>query len=124
VLACQSKTSHMSSEIKISVSYSDSLNLENLDGRLLLILADSKDEEPRFQVAYDLKAQPIFGKNVDNLKPNEKIEFSNYDFGFPYESLSDIKPGEYYVQAVLHIYETFNLSTGQTVKLPMDNGEG
>lgn len=124
VLACQSKTPHMSSEIKISVSYSDSLNLENLDGRLLLILADSKDEEPRFQVAYDLKAQPIFGKNVDNLKPNENIEFSNDDFGFPYESLSDIKPGEYYVQAVLHIYETFNLSTGQTVKLPMDNGEG
>ena len=27
-------------------------------------------------------------------------------------------------QALLHIYETFELSTGHTVKLPMDRGEG
>jgi hypothetical protein len=114
----------MTPEINISVTYSDSLHLDNLDGRLLLILADSEETEPRFQVAYDLKAQPIFGKNVDALKPNENVVFSNTDFGFPYESLSDIKPGTYHVQAVLHRYETFNLSTGQTVKLPMDNGEG
>src|SRR5690554_197245 len=124
VLACQSKTSDMSSKINISVSYSDTLNLDSLDGRLLLVLADSHEVEPRFQVAYDLKAQPIFGKNVDHLKPNEPIMFSEDDFGFPYESLSDLKPGTYYVQAVLHIYDTFNLSTGHTVKLPMDRGEG
>lgn len=124
VLACQSKTSDMSSKINISVSYSDTLNLDSLDGRLLLVLADSHEVEPRFQVAYDLKAQPIFGKNVDHLKPNEPIVFSEDDFGFPYESLSDLKPGTYYVQAVLHIYDTFNLSTGHTVKLPMDRGEG
>ena len=35
-----------------------------------------------------------------------------------------MKPGDYYIQAVLHVYETFNLATGQVVKLPMDNGEG
>ncbi len=33
-------------------------------------------------------------------------------------------PGEYNVQALLHVYETFDLSSGHTVKLPMDNGEG
>ena len=35
-----------------------------------------------------------------------------------------MKPGEYYVQAVLHRYETFHRSDGHTVKLPMDRGEG
>ena len=35
-----------------------------------------------------------------------------------------MKPGKYWVQALLHTYETFDLSTGHTVKLPMDNGEG
>jgi hypothetical protein len=38
--------------------------------------------------------------------------------------LKDLKPGEYYIQALLHVYETFNLETGHTVKLPMNNGEG
>ncbi|NNM23474.1 MAG: hypothetical protein HKO54_07955, partial [Flavobacteriaceae bacterium] len=32
--------------------------------------------------------------------------------------------GEYNAQALLHTYESFNLSTGHSVKLPMDNGEG
>jgi hypothetical protein len=35
-----------------------------------------------------------------------------------------IPPGQYYAQAVLHKYETFNLANGKTVKLPMDQGEG
>ena len=38
--------------------------------------------------------------------------------------LAHVPAGEYWVQAVLHKYETFNLSTGHTVKLPMDRGEG
>ena len=33
-------------------------------------------------------------------------------------------PGEYYVQALLHRYETFHRADGKTVKLPMDRGEG
>ncbi|MGC1090721.1 MAG: hypothetical protein WA894_19965, partial [Candidatus Acidiferrum sp.] len=38
--------------------------------------------------------------------------------------LRDVPPGEYYVQAVLHRYETFHRADGYTVKLPMDRGEG
>ncbi len=45
-------------------------------------------------------------------------------FGYPLERLSDVPAGDYYVQVLLHKYETFHLQTGQTVKLPMDRGEG
>ena len=38
--------------------------------------------------------------------------------------LEEIPPGEYWVQGLLHIYETFARSDGHTVKLPMDRGEG
>ena len=124
LFACNSTSTKTSAENIIEVSFSDAVNTQSLDGRLLLIFADDKDVEPRFQVSERLDAQPIFGRNVENLKPNEKVTFNDSVFGFPYESLSQIKQGEYYVQAVLHVYETFNLSTGQTVKLPMDNGEG
>ena len=45
-------------------------------------------------------------------------------FGYPVRTLSDLKPGDYWVQALLHRYETFKRSDGHTVKLPMDRGEG
>jgi hypothetical protein len=39
-------------------------------------------------------------------------------------SLLDIPSGEYQVQALVHLYETFHRSDGHIVKLPMDRGEG
>lgn len=126
ILVCNRDTKYNETieKIAINVSYADSINKKALDGRLLLIFADNATTEPRLQVSAGLNAQPIFGLNVDDLKPNEKVIFDETIFGFPYESISQLKPGDYYVQAVLHVYETFNLATGQTVKLPMDNGEG
>jgi hypothetical protein len=38
--------------------------------------------------------------------------------------MAQLKPGEYHVQALLHRYETFRLSDGRVLKLPMDRGEG
>ena len=71
-----------------------------------------------------MNTQVIFGMNVENHIPGQKIQFDNKALGFPLEQLSEIKEGDYYVQALLHVYETFELSSGHTVKLPMDNGEG
>ncbi|MEB8344916.1 alpha/beta hydrolase-fold protein [Flavobacteriaceae bacterium KMM 6898] len=121
--SCQSNK-EVSTPIAVSVTFSDAVGAEKMDGRLLLMLANNDKTEPRFQINDGLKAQLIYGKNVDGMAPNEKIVFDGKDFGFPIASMADIPPGDYYVQALLHKYETFNLSTGQTVKLPMDNGEG
>lgn len=112
------------SKLIFSVGLSNGLAAKNFDGRLLLILADNNNSEPRFQVSEGLQAQPVFGLNVEDWSGNKTFNFDDSIFGFPYERLSELKPGDYYVQAVLHVYETFNLSTGQQVKLPMDNGEG
>ena len=108
----------------IKVSFSDSVSEESLDGRLLLMFASDETKEPRFQISASLNAQPIFGMDVEGMEPNQRKTFDNSVFGFPYANLSELPEGEYYVQALLHIYETFDLSTGHTVKLPMDNGEG
>ncbi|MFH6769988.1 alpha/beta hydrolase-fold protein [Gaetbulibacter aquiaggeris] len=111
-------------KLTVNVVLSDSLSAKQLDGRLLLIFSDNNDSEPRFQVGEGLNAQPIFGINVENWSGEREFSFDDSVFGFPYDQLSKIKPGDYYIQAVLHVYETFKLSTGQEVKLPMDNGEG
>ena len=111
-------------EVIIEVSFSESTGLKALDGRLLLMLSNNNEKEPRFQISDGPKGQLIFGKNVDGLKSGETIQFNSEDFGFPLESLAEVPSGDYHIQALLHTYETFNLSTGHTVKLPMDNGEG
>ncbi|MBT8219119.1 MAG: hypothetical protein KJP00_04815 [Bacteroidia bacterium] len=118
--SCSNKTS----EVQVQVSFSSELGDTTFDGRLLLMLSTNDEAEPRFQISEGLSGQLIFGQNVEGLTAGQQIVFDNDIFGYPYESLKDIPPGDYYVQALLHTYETFDLSTGHQVKLPMDNGEG
>ena len=66
----------------------------------------------------------MFGMDVDGMKPGQTVVVDDSANGYPIRNLRDVPPGEYYVQAVLHRYETFHRSDGHTVKLPMDRGEG
>ena len=111
-------------KVAIAVSFDETASEQTYDGRLLLMLSTDDSREPRFQINAGLKTQIIFGMDVENMKPGQSLVFDESIFGFPYKSLSEIPPGEYTVQALLHTYETFMLSTGHEVKLPMDNGEG
>ena len=120
---CQS-AEEKTSDITFKVSFSDNISSRAQDGRLLLMLSTNNEDEPRFQINSGLTTQVIFGMNVNEMAPNDEQTFDASGHGFPYASLAELPPGEYWVQALLHIYETFNLSTGHTVKLPMDNGEG
>ena len=106
------------------VSFSADASADALDGRVILILATDDDSEPRFQVSSGVNAAQIFGATAHGLEPGEDITIDDSVFGYPIDSLADVADGEYVVQAVLHKYDTFNLSVGKTVKLPMDQGEG
>jgi len=114
--------------MKIHVSFADAVYGAPVDGRVIVIIADkgTGDDvaEPRLRVAAGVKAVQVFGVNVDDLAPGARATVDAKTFGYPIESLTDLPPGEYVVQAVLHKYETFDLSTGHTVKLPIDRGEG
>ena len=121
--SCQNSGANRKSP-QVVIEISDSLEMEAADGRLLLMFSTNSEQEPRFQITENTNTQIIFGMNVEGLKPGEKLVFDGQAQGYPIEGLSDLEPGTYHVQALLHIYETFNLSTGHTVKLPMDNGEG
>lgn len=107
-----------------SVTFSSDASTDALDGRIILILSKDDGSEPRFQVRPGVNAVQIFGVTVDGLQPGEAVRFDETVFGYPHDSLADLPPGDYYVQALLHKYDTFNLANGLTVKLPMDQGEG
>jgi hypothetical protein len=109
---------------KFSVSFPRERSAAPLDGRLLLLLSTDSSAEPRTQINDTTKTQMVFGMDVEGLAPGQAVVVDESAFGYPVRSLARVKPGEYYVQALLHRYETFHRSDGHTVKLPMDRGEG
>jgi len=97
---------------------------EPLGGRVLLVISRRGDTEPRFQVGDGATAQQIFGVDVDGLAPGAPAVIDGRVFGYPRASLDDVHAGDYWVQAILHRYETFRRADGRVVELPMDRGEG
>ncbi len=96
-----------------------------LDGRVLLLVSSDDSKEPRFLISdTSLESQQVFGVDVDGWKAGQEALFDKSVLGYPAESLGEIKPGTYAVQALLHKYETFRRADGHVVKLPMDRGEG
>ena len=94
------------------------------DGRLLLLVSKDAGGEPRFQINDGATTQQAFGLDVEGWKGSEPAVFDAAALGYPLDSLRDVPPGEYTVQALLHRYETFHRADGHVVKLPMDRGEG
>jgi hypothetical protein len=95
-----------------------------MDGRMFLLISSNDKAEPRFHISDDPGTQLVYGMDIEGMQGMDIVTFQGHDFGYPLEKLSDLPAGDYYVQGLFHVYETFNLSTGHTVKLPMDNGEG
>ncbi|MBL0025725.1 MAG: alpha/beta hydrolase-fold protein [Saprospiraceae bacterium] len=123
LFSCNSTESHKN-KYELSVSIPDSLSEGITDGRLILMFSKNSDKEPRFEISDGPGTQIAFGINVENLKKGEKMTFTGDEFGYPLQSMSEVPEGEYFIQVVFHKYETFHLATGNTVKLPMDRGEG
>jgi hypothetical protein len=110
---------------EFSVTLPHESSTEPLDGRLFVLLSTDGSEEPRMQINLSVKTQLLFGVDVDGLKPGGTITVNDQNaYGYPIKHLRDLPPGEYFVQALFHRYETFHRADGQTVKLPMDRGEG
>jgi hypothetical protein len=100
-------------------------NIEKPDGRLLLMLSKNNKAEPRFQIVDGPESQLVFGLDVLGWETGKPVTIDGSNaFGYPVESLSEVPAGEYYVQVLFHVYETFNKADGHIVKLPMDRGEG
>jgi hypothetical protein len=112
------------SRTSFSLTYAAAADPGPLDGRLLLIVARNETPEPRFQTSPGLGGAQIFGMDVDGWTPGAAARIDASVFGFPHSSLAEVPAGDYWVQAVLHEYDTFERAVGPPVKLPMDRGEG
>ena len=108
----------------IKVTYSDELGSSGFDGRLLVLISKDTLKEPRFQINDSDNSAVVVGNDVKKWMPGATEVFSSETLAYPIEKLADLDDGDYYVQALLNKYETFNLSNGYDVSLPLDQGEG
>ncbi|MCP4204017.1 MAG: esterase family protein [bacterium] len=105
--------------LEIAVSFSAEQSEEAIDGRVLLLLSTDDKDEPRNQISWDVtRSMQIFGVDANGMKPGDLAVFGTETFGYPVRRLGDLKRGKYYVQAVLHRYDTFTRADGHTLKLP------
>jgi len=100
------------------VTIDPAVRAEAADGRILVLLSRTDKFSP------GPTGTPVFGLNVDGLKPGAKAVVDETALGHPVRSLHDIPPGDYYVQAWLNVYTTFKRSDGKVIKLHQDQGEG
>ena len=110
--------------LRFEISFAGGVRATPVDGRVLLMISTRGDAEPRFQIGEGLETQQIFGVDAEGLGSSQAAVIDSTTLGYPRESLREMPSGEYYVQALINVYETFHRADGQVVKLPMDDGEG
>jgi hypothetical protein len=94
------------------------------DGRLLIVLSKDPSREPRLQISQNVATQQVFGINVDGVAPDGVATLDAGAVGYPVASFDALPAGEYNVQAVLNVYETFHRKDGHVIKGAMDHWEG
>jgi hypothetical protein len=97
-------------------------------GHLILVIAKSDRSEPRNQLSENYMSAQGFGVDA-GLDPAgwptaKPIVVDTKTFGYPRKSLTELEPGDYFVQAVFNVYENFHLADGRSLWLPPDKGEG
>lgn len=125
VLSCGGPAvSRDEARLKFVLSFPAELARGPLDGRLLVLISEDGSGEPRFQISDGAGTQLVFGADVEGLAPGATAVVDGTAFGYPRRSLAEVEPGEYWVQGMLNVYDTFHRADGHTVKLPPDRGEG
>jgi len=103
---------------KFEVAFDPAVRDEAASGRIILLVSKTDKFNP------GVNGTPVFGKNVNDLKPGDKVLMDETAFGYPVRSLKDFPEGDYYVQVYLNVYTTFKRSDGRVIKLHQDQGEG
>lgn len=128
----QSQSKHaqkLQFELELSSAAAEQVAALGLDtpvkGRIFVVVSRTDEKEPRAQVG--VNGVPFWGRDVEGLEGGETVMLAVGEDGFrgyPFEDFTSLPAGEYYVQAFLSVYTTFNRSDGHTVSMHLNAGEG
>ena len=109
------------------ISFPKELSASPVDGHVLLLISKDGKQDPRLAdsgLGEGIESQQAFGVDVETWLPGTITRIDSSTLGYPIESLREIPSGDYLVEAVLNVYETYHLGNGKLVKFPPDKGEG
>ncbi len=90
------------SAVQFQVSLQPSLVTNAQDGRLFVILDNTNSPEPRLRLGDPSDRAPqAFARDVQGFKAGNPMIIGRDAFGFPFDALSKLPAGDYYVQALL-----------------------
>jgi Putative esterase len=115
-------TAQDAARTRFEIVVPEGVRTEPITGRVYIMIARTGEREPRLQIGR--QGEPFFGRDVEGLVPGEVAVIDGTDLGWPAESLVDIPPGEYYVQAFVNIYSEFRRSDGHVLWMHDDRWEG
>ena len=110
------------SSTRFRVSFPASVHDSPVTGRVFVMISRTTEREPRLQIGRD--GVPFFGRDVMGLAAGEPGIIGQTDLGSPVESLSELPPGEYFVQGMVNIYTEFRRSDGNVLWMHNDQWEG
>jgi len=109
---------------RVSVALDRSVASAAVTGRVFVFFAKTDDREPRLQAGSYGGSVPFFGADVEQWAPGTSVAIDARTLGFPYQSLSSVPAGEYFVQAMLEPYTRFARADGHVIWVHNDQWEG
>ena len=111
-------------KLRFDVSFIPQAHDGPITGRVFVMITRTVDKvaEPRLQIGRT--GVPFFGRDVERLQPEKIVSIDASDLGTPLDSISDIRPGDYFVQAMVVVYTEFHRADGHIVWMHDDRWEG
>ena len=121
-LAAVAASSCFAAATRFEISYPASAAAGPITGRVFVMISRDNRREPRLEISR--VGVPFFGRDIEKLAPGQAAAIDSTDLGTPVESLADIPPGDYYVQAFINVYSEFRRADGHVVWMHDDRWEG
>lgn len=104
---------------RFEVTFDQSVSASPITGRLIVAVSKNANPEPRLTIAPNGPA--VFGVDIEQLAPGRVAVVDDAAIGFP-ARLSALPPGEYFVQAIVNVYEQSRRSDGHTIWVKLNDG--
>ena len=104
---------------RFEITYAAAAHPGPLTGRLVLVVAKRGEPEPRLTVSPQGPA--IFGVDLEQIRPGQTAVIDQRADGYP-TRLDSLPPGDYFVQAVVNVYDRANRADGHTIWVPWNDG--
>ena len=87
-----------------SISFVESASHAPITGRVFLAFSRDVRPEPRYEAGSYFTSVPFWAKDVDQMEPGKDVVIDTNVLDYPIANLSDLPAGDYYVQAVMNLY--------------------